>query len=478
MWNSNRGGEIMDKRFFKVLSDGVTLVEHPGGQIVTDKVCIDNPTEPIFNKFGYYLKEEFEEEHPQEEEGYKVFDDGYVVINDTDAEGVVHKVLHRQYRKLKIIDDGMPEVGENQEFISDEWVETETEYKHVYHVVNIEDNPPALEEGQVVWGEPEWVIDLEHDVKYKRYNTRFIVDNPPELPEGHSFVDDYWDDDGVTRTHIYPMTAIVVDNKPELQEGQQIVDSHYEDTFDENGVMTRTFYYEVRTIVDNPPELEEGQQITNDYWDDDDTTRTHIYEVRKVVDEMPTLEDNQFIADEYWHDDGTTLTRVFNVWTRIDEKPTYDEETQRLIDTEEWAEFPEEKCVRRRYIVKDIVDVRPEDDPEGNYYFVEDGEEETETQIIKKYKRVEKVWRVFSKLSLEMALFGIGKLDAFDAFIDALAIPNEHGQTVPLRRFYNQANDLKENHKLFKPFYAQALAALELTFEQGEELLQKCVVEA
>ena len=465
----------MDKRFFKVLSDGVTLEEHIGDQIITDKVCIDNPTEPIFNKFGYYLQEEVEPERPLEEDGYKVFDDGYVIVDETDAEGVVHKVLHRQYHKLKIIDDGMPEVGENQEFISDEWVETETEYKHVYHVVNIEDNPPALEEGQVVWGEPEWVIDLERDVKYKRYDTRFIVDNPPELPEGHSFVDDYWDDDGVTRTHVYPQTAIVVDNKPELQEGQQIVDSHYEDTLDENMVMTRTFYYEVRTIVDNPPELEEGQQIINDHWDDDGTTRTHTYEVRKVVDEMPALEDNQFIAEEHWDDDGTTLTHVFVVWTRIDEKPAYDEKTQRLIDTEEWDEFPEEKCVRRRYIVKNIVDNKPEDDPDGNFYYVADGEEETDTEIIKKYKKVDKVWRVFSKLSIEACMFELGLLDRYDAFIDGLEITNKFGQTVKLRRFYDQANDLKENHAFFKPYYNGALTALGLTEEQGEHILSKCV---
>lgn len=433
----------MGELYFKVADDKLSLIQHEGGNVIkTDKVTINNANEAIFNKFGYYHKEEVEPERPLEEEGYKVFDDGYVIVDATDAEGVVHKVLHRQYRKLKIVDDGMPEVSENQEFISDEWVETETEYKHVYHVVNVEDNPPALEEGQVIWGEPEWVVDLERGVKYRRYNTRFIVDNPPELPEGHSFVDDYWDDDGVTRTHVYAQTAIVVDNKPELQEGQEIVESHYEDTFNEEGTMIRTFYYKVR----------------------------------KVVDEMPTLEENQFIANEHWDDDGTTMTHVYEVWNRIDEKPTYDEATQRLFDTEEWDEFPEEKCVRRRYIVKDIVDEKPEDDPEGNFYFVEDGEEETETQIIKKYKRVEKVWRVFSKLSLEMALFGIGKLDAFDAFIDSLEIPNEFGQKVPLRRFYNQANDLKENHKLFKPFYAQALAAIGLTEEQGEEILNKSIL--
>lgn len=463
----------MSELYFKVADDKVSLIQHEGGNVIkTDKVTIANANEAIFNKFGYYHKEEVEPERPLEEEGFKIFDDGYVVIEVGE-----HKILHRQYRKLKIVDDGMPEIGENQEFVSDEWVATETEYKHVYHVVTVEDTPPPeLEENQVIWGEPKWVVDIESGRKYKKYDTRYIVDNPPELPEGLSFVDDYWEDDGITRTHIYPQTAIVVDNKPELQEGQQIVESHYEDTFNEEGTMIRTFYYEVRFVIDNPPSLEEGQQITNEYWDDDGITRTHIYEVRTVVDVMPTLEENQFIANDHWDDDGTTMTHVYEVWNRFDEKPTYDEATQRLIDTEEWDEFPEEKCVRRRYIVKDVIDEKPEDDPEGNFYFVEDGEEETDTQIIKKYKRVEKVWRVFSKLSLEMALFGIGKLDAYDAFIDSLEIPNEFGQKVPLRRFYNQANDLKENHKLFKPFYAQALAAIGLTEEQGEEILNKSIL--
>lgn len=421
---------------FRIRDNGAALEAAPA-IIDENNMRIENPSIKVYNRFGFFPKEVTEPEKPIEEEGYVVYDDGYKL--SATEEGATY--IKRCYRKLKIVDEGEPELGENQELVGDEWIESDTERTHVYHIVDIVDEPPALEEGQQIVGE-RWEVDLAAGVKRKIYEVRFIVDNPPELPEGQSWVDDYWEDDGITKTHVYVGSMFVVDDPPKLEEGQEIVDKWYEDDPNTN---TRTWHYEVRTIVDPG---------------------------------MPELKENEFLGNEYWDDDGVTRTHVYEVWTKVDQVPEYNEETQRLITTDEWVENWEEKKLVRKYIVKDIIDERPADDPDGNFKYVEDGEEETETQIIKKYKKIDRVWRIFSKLDLELALHGIGKLEAFDAFIDSLEIPNELGGVAKVRRFYDTANELKENHALFKPFYMQALEAMGMTEEEGEAILSKCAVSA
>lgn len=423
----------LTEQLFRVVDNGAGV--EPAPSVITENnLYIENPSIAVLNKFGYFPKELNESVRPEDQEGYVVIDDGYKLVEE---DGV--KYIKRCYRKLEIVDTDAPDLADNQELYKDEWVDTDTQRIHRYTVVELVDEPPTLEEGQQIISS-DWEYDLENLKKIRRYEVRFIVDQPPELPEGETFVDDYWDDDGVTRTHIYPRSMKVIDNKPVLEEGQQIVDSYFED-------------------------------------DDETNTRTYHYEVRKIVDhEPPELAENQFINSEFWSDDGVTREHIYDVWTRIDQKPEYDEATQRLIDDGEWEENPETKTITHKYVVKNIVDNKPEDDPDGNFYYVEDGEEETDTEIIKKYKKVEKVWRVFSKLSIEACMFEMGLLDRFDAFIDGLEITNKFGQTVKLRRFYDQANDLKENHEFFKPYYHGALTALGLTEEQGECILSKCVV--
>ena len=416
-----------------------TLYKYENGEwivaptvIKTKTATINNPSEATLHAYGYWPR--VPAEAPAEEEGYKIFDRG--VKLETDPEDPTKKFwLDRKWDKLMIVDEGMPEIGENQEFLRDYWAEIDGTWKHVYVVLNIIDpGEPELEEGQSIV-KTDWEIDEEAGTKTKTYMVRKVVDEPPTLEEGQQIIEDRWEDDGEFYTHVY----------------------------------------EVRFVVDNPPELAENQQIVDEHWEDDGTTRTHVYEVRTIVDNPPELADNQFIYEDHWDDDGETRTHVYDVWTLVDEKPA--EEEGKVIRDMGEQDDPETKTRTHVYVVKTIVDERPEDDPEGNFYYVFDHEEETDTEVIKIYRRVERIWRVFSKLAIEAALFQMGKLDAFDTFIDSLEIENEFGQKVGLRRFYNQANDLKENHKFFKPYYAAALQALELTPEQGEELLAACVAQ-
>lgn len=79
--------------------------------------------------------------------------------------------------------------------------------------------------------------------------------------------------------------------------------------------------------------------------------------------------------------------------------------------------------------------------------------------------------RTFSKLRLEDALFRAGVLDAVDAFIDSQTITNEQGQTMPLRRKYQTANDFSEAHPLFVQFKTALQQALGWTDEQVEAVL-------
>ena len=397
----------------------------------TKTTTINNPSVKTLNAFGYWPKKDVEA--PAEQEGYKVFNRGVKLEDDSENPG--QKIyINEKYDVYPIVDE-VPELGEDQEILRDYWDVVDNTWKHVYVVLNIVDpGAPELEEGQEVI-DTDWDIDEAAGTKTKTYRVRKRVDNPPTLEEGQQIISDRWEDDGEFYTHVY----------------------------------------EVRFVVDNPPELAENQEIIDDHWEDDGTTRTHVYEVRTIVDNPPELADNQFIYEDHWEDDGTTKIHVYDVWTLVDEKPA--EEEGKVIRDLDFQDDPETKTRTHVYVVKTIVDDRPEDDPDGNFYFVFDHEEETDTEVIKVYRRVEKIWRVFSKLSIEAALFQMGKLDAFDTFIDSLEIENEFGQKVGLRRFYNQANTLKENHKFFKPYYAAALQALELTPEQGEALLEACIAE-
>lgn len=83
--------------------------------------------------------------------------------------------------------------------------------------------------------------------------------------------------------------------------------------------------------------------------------------------------------------------------------------------------------------------------------------------------------RVFSKLSLEMALFKAGLLSAVDAFIDSQTITNQQGDEMPLRRAYNTAITFREDNEYFAPMVSAVKTTLGLTDEQVEAILAASV---
>lgn len=533
--------------YFKIVSHN-QLAQATDKRLVVGRMTYDNPSIALLHRLGYWPLDPNMPDRP-DEEGYAVFDEGYRYIDD----GEGGKLVTRVYRKLRIVDLGYPDLAENQEVYSDEWVERGEEYVHEVKVITIVDDPPVIDETTHHLKSKTWRIDLDVMQKVAEYHVVRRVDESPELEEGEEFVEDRWDydtlpdgeevyrrffrimrvirdrpelgeddivvrewyeddDENNIRTWHYKVLRLV-DDPPELEEGQQVVDSWYEDD-EEAG--TRTRRYTVRFVVDNPPELRENDTVECEWWDDDGVTRTHryevhrrideppvlapgqdivgdrweddwsnpylvvhtrVYEVRLIVDEAPELDDSHFVHSEWWDDDGVTRTHYYDVWElRDDPRPELDESLNRIDDLGV-VDDPENRTRGRRWLVRPIVRNKPDDDPDGNFKWVEDGEEDLGDRIEIKYRRVDKVWRRVSKLALEAALFQMGLLERWDAFIDAIEIENDLGQKVGARRFYNQANELRENHPMFKPYYAKGLKALGLTEEQGDALLAQCAAE-
>lgn len=80
--------------------------------------------------------------------------------------------------------------------------------------------------------------------------------------------------------------------------------------------------------------------------------------------------------------------------------------------------------------------------------------------------------RTFSILRIEAALLSAGLLSRLDAFIDAQTYTDpSSGNSMPLRRAYDRANDLRDDHPLFGMYYSAAKEALGLTDEQAEAIL-------
>lgn len=428
---------------------------------------------------------------------------------------------------MKIYDviDEKPEIDETTHHLKEKiWDLDDVNKKKIarYVIVRRVDEKPVLEDKEEIVGDwwdykilPEHDDVPEEEVYCHFYKVMTVIRNPPTLEEDEQIVDEWFTDDEETDTRTYHYKVMkVIDNKPILEEGQEIIESWYTDDETTN---TRTYHYEVRYIVDDPPDLTENEKIEAEWWDDDGVTRTHRYEVHQYIDEPPVLypgqdyisdrwevddrdpyhivhthvyevrfivdhaepelDEKHFIYQDYWHDDGTNYEHIWDVWEYYDEpRPEVDEYWNRIVDLG-IVDDPEKKTRGQKWFIKRILRNKPEDDPEGNFKWVEDGEVDHGDYIEVLYKQVFKVWRLFSKLKLEGALFELGLLDKFDAYIDNLTMTNKFGQTVKVRRFYNQANDLSENHPLFKPYYKDALNAFGITEEQGEAILEQCVID-
>lgn len=101
----------------------------------------------------------------------------------------------------------------------------------------------------------------------------------------------------------------------------------------------------------------------------------------------------------------------------------------------------------------------------SSFYFIQDNV----VQASYEYEDAPKQMRVFSKLYLEQALFQEGLLDKVDAFIDAQVITNKQGQTMPLRRLYNTANDFRDTN----PYFSQFLDAIKTTLGVDDETVER-----
>lgn len=305
-----------------------------------------------------------------------------------------------------------------------------------------------------------------------------IVDNPPEVPEGWAIAEDHWEEQGDQWVHVYKVLE-KVDNPPSLEEGQQIIENHWEiqtvEVPGEQPAFTPTqvvdpdgnpvFDADGNPVMTEPPEP--SVILVEKY--------VHVYTVRFVVDNPPALKENEFIYEEHWDDDGTTRTHVYDVWTLVEIKPE-EQEGYRLCDLG-IVDDPTTKTRTHTWKNKLVIDEKPADDPEGNFWWVKDHEDETDDTITVVYRQIFKVWRVFSKLKLEYVAFKMGLLSKLDEFLDAEKLTNDQGEQVALKRFYDQANELGEKHELFKPYYHKALEVLGLTEEQGEAILEQIVAE-
>ena len=323
----------------------------------------------------------------------------------------------------------------------------------------LEETPsPEEKEGFKIFDDKYAYEDLEDGKKKVVHNWRQIpiVDEPPEVPEGWAIAEDHWEDQGDKYVHVYKVLE-KIDNPPELKEGQQIIDDHWE-------------IQEVEVPDEEAEADEEGNRpnkLVEKY--------VRVYTVRFIVDNPPALKDNEFIYEDHWDDDGETRTHVYDVWTLIEDKPE-EMEGYRLCDLG-ITDDPETKTRTHRWKNKKIVDNKPADDPEGNFWYVKDHEEETDDEIIIVYRQEFKQWRIFSKLKLEYVAFKMGLLSKLDEFLATEKLTNDQGEQVALKRFYDQANELGEKHELFKPYYHKALQVLGLTEEQGEAVLQQIVAE-
>lgn len=80
-------------------------------------------------------------------------------------------------------------------------------------------------------------------------------------------------------------------------------------------------------------------------------------------------------------------------------------------------------------------------------------------------------WRTFSILGIESELFKLNLLDKLDAFLDETMVANGLGGQVPLRRFYDRANDIRDDHPLFAQYFQDAKTVLGIDDQTAEAIL-------
>lgn len=475
---------------YKIFDDGWAYIDDgQGGKLVTHKyrkLKIVDPGYPVLKPDQEILEDYWKETETEYIHVIVVYDviDPKPEIDekthhlkekhwDIDREAHTKTAVYVIVRRV----DNPPELKKGEEIVENHWAYSmegdEEVYEHFYRVMTVIRDLPVLKPGEEIVD--EWYTDdLETNTRTYHYKVMLIIDNPPVLEPGQQIVERWYEDDeeAHTRTWHYEVRYIV-DNPPDLKHNIEA------DWWEDDG-KTRTHVYEVHEYIDEPPVLQPGQDIISDRWEIDDKdplhiVHTHIYEVRHIVDTpQPDLDETHFIYQDYWEDDGVNYTHIWDVWEYYDEpKPEVDPYLVRVVDLGIVDDF-ERKTRGHKWFCKKIVRNKPEDDPDGNFKWVEDGEIDHGDWIEITYRQVWKIWRKISKLKLEAALFKMGILARLDKFLISTTVKNELGHEEAIKRFYDQANELDEKHPLFKPYYQAAIEALGIKPEEADALIDAC----
>ena len=124
-----------------------------------------------------------------------------------------------------------------------------------------------------------------------------------------------------------------------------------------------------------------------------------------------------------------------------------------------------------------VIDVRPDAEPGCFVKFERYIKDDVNKTITFEYsQQIEPIVRqifVYSKLKLESILFKMNKLELFDRFLDETMIYNDAGFGVAIRRFYDQAQELKSDNELFESYVKVVQEKLGLTNEKLDKILKE-----
>lgn len=119
-----------------------------------------------------------------------------------------------------------------------------------------------------------------------------------------------------------------------------------------------------------------------------------------------------------------------------------------------------------------IVDKKPSEPPPEGYRYIPTGWKEESGSIVRIYTAVVIIpaARTFSKLKLYGALVKAGLWDALVAWLQSQSVEGINAYTA-----FTLAQDISDNHPLFKEYYQAARLALGLSEEQAEAILNESV---
>lgn len=117
-----------------------------------------------------------------------------------------------------------------------------------------------------------------------------------------------------------------------------------------------------------------------------------------------------------------------------------------------------------------VVDEAPTNPaPDGYHWAAKEWRKEA-AQIVRVYEAVENPpapARKFSKLRLYAALVDAGLWDAFETWLKGQTIEGVNGYTA-----FSLAQELSDDHPLFRPLYTAVKSALSLTDEAADRILE------